>query len=397
VSGDLHTATIKYSADALFTFDVSYSDKAGNAAAEFAALSFYVDLTAPTIAVTGVKDKSANNGDVIPVITFADTNFDKAGVMVTLSGANRGDVTAEGSFSDSSEGVTFTFDNFDKTKEMDDLYTLTADIVDIAGNQTTKTITFSVNRFGSVYVFDKTLKEIEGKYIQNEIDLVITEINVDELTAGETNLKITKNGEIIDLSEGTDYTVAKEGGKGQWSKYTYVLSASLFSDDGKYIVTLYSKDSAGNINENIDESKEAEIWFGIDKTLPVIQATDLKSNSTYALTSKTVTTSISDNLVLSSVQIFLDGKEITYTVDNDKYTFAVPSSNQSQSVIILARDSAGNEKTQEIKEFYVTTNLFVRWYTNIPLFAGSLIGLIIAVAAAGYFIAASKKRRRTRK
>jgi len=396
-SGDTHTATLKFSADALYSFDIAYIDKAGNLTEDFTAQGFYVDQTAPAITISGVKDKSANNGDVIPVIEFSDTNFDKDGVTITLSGANRGKVKTDGEFNDINNGRVFTFVNFEKEKNIDDIYTLAASIVDTAGNKTEKTIVFSVNRFGSVYVFDDSLKQIEGKYMQSGIDVIITETNVDELTAKETNLKITKNGVISDLVEGKDYTITHTGGQGEWNIYTYVLSASLFLDDGKYIVSLYSKDSAGNINENIDESKNAEIWFGVDKTLPVILATDLRSNSTYPLSSKTVTTSVSDNLVLSTVQIFLNGEEITYTVENDKYTFEIPSSNISQTVKLLATDSAGNVSTQEINNFYVTTNLFVRWYTNTPLFIGSIAGLVIAIFVLGYVFVYPKSRRRTHK
>ena len=39
-------------------------------------------------------------------------------------------------------------------------------------------VTFSVNRFGSVYVFDQTLKDIEGTYIQNEIDVKLKEVKM---------------------------------------------------------------------------------------------------------------------------------------------------------------------------------------------------------------------------
>ena len=39
---------------------------------------------------------------------------------------------------------------------------------------------------------------------------------------------------------------------------------------------------------------------------------------------------------------------------------------------IVCTDAAGNEQTEEITNFYVTTNLFVRYYNNKPLFFGSI-------------------------
>ncbi len=51
--GDTHTATISYSDDALYSFDIEITDKAGNVSAEFEEQSFYVDKTAPVIEITG--------------------------------------------------------------------------------------------------------------------------------------------------------------------------------------------------------------------------------------------------------------------------------------------------------------------------------------------------------
>ena len=68
-----------------------------------------------------------------------------------------------------------------KEQSYDDIYTINATLTDMAGNESNATVTFSVNRFGSVYVFDQTLKDIEGAYIQNEIDVKLQEVNVDSL------------------------------------------------------------------------------------------------------------------------------------------------------------------------------------------------------------------------
>ena len=81
-SGDRHTATIAYQRDGLYTFDIDVTDKAGNTSADFTEQTFYVDTTAPTLEITGVADRSANNGDIIPVVSYSDTNYDDA--QVTL-------------------------------------------------------------------------------------------------------------------------------------------------------------------------------------------------------------------------------------------------------------------------------------------------------------------------
>ncbi|SDM85280.1 Ig-like domain repeat protein [Bacillus sp. OK048] len=382
--GDVHTATIQYSADATYRFDIAYTDMAGNVAADYSVDEFIIDQTMPELSITGVADKSANNGDVAPVISYSDTNFNKSAVSISLKGWNKGNVTLAGSSAEAANGQVYTFNNFEKTKENDDLYTLTATLTDFAGNVSTQTIMFSVNRFGSVYTFDETLKAIDGKYIKDEQDVILTETNVDSLKKDTIKVKMTKNGTPHDLVEGTDYTVMETGGEGTWSQYKYVVKKGLFSADGKYTVAIYSEDVAGNINETIDEVKKAEVAFGIDKTAPVIVPIDLENGHQYPVETKTVSVSIKDNLVLKGATIYLNGKIVTHKADGENFTFAIPSSNELQNVKITAVDAAGNELSKEVKELLVSTNPIVRWYNNKPLFAGSIGGiggLGIAIAA----------------
>ncbi|GGA79649.1 InlB B-repeat-containing protein [Ornithinibacillus halotolerans] len=386
-NGDVHTATISYQRDALYSFDIDYTDMAGNVADDFEAQEFYVDLTEPELSITGVEDMSANNGKVAPVITYSDTNFDANGVTIELEAANRGSVELEGSFSNITNGQEFTFDNFKKLKEYDDLYTLTATVVDLAGNEISEEIRFSVNRFGSVYVFDESLEEIVDKFIQEERDIIITETNVDSLIDGSITIKMTHNGSPSDLVEGEDYTVTETSGEGSWSQYTYTIHKELFAGDGRYTIAIYSEDKAGNINENIDEAKQAEISFGIDKTSPVIVPIDIEEGKQYAVDVKTATVSVKDNLVLADVKIQVNDEEVEYTVEGDNYIFDINNSNSTQDITITATDAAGNEMTTDVKEVLVTTNLLVRWYNNKPVFIGSLGGIgVLALATAAYFV-----------
>jgi hypothetical protein len=258
--------------------------------------------------------------------------------------------------------------------------------VDLAGNQTTQTIQFSVNRFGSVYAFDDSLKQIEGKYVKHEKDVVLTETNVDTLKPATVKVKLTKNGIPSDLTEGRDYTITHSGGDGMWSQYKYVVKKELFADDGKYSVSLYSEDAAGNINENIDESKKAEISFGIDKTAPVVIPVDFESRKEYPIDKKSVSVSIKDNLVLKGAKIYLNGKKVAPKVDGENYTFTIPSSNSKQNVKIVAVDAAGNEYVKNINDFLVSTNPIVRWYNDTPLFMGSIGGVGAVGALAIYLV-----------
>lgn len=394
-NGNTHTATIHYAADAKYRFDIEFNDKAGNSIADYTPEEFYVDKTAPKLEIGGVADKSANNDVVAPTITFTDTNFNANAVKFVLMGVRNGEVV----YSSSSEAITngqrVTFTDFERTRKVDDIYVLTATTTDMAGNETTGSISFSANRFGSVYEL-ASIGNLIGKYLQSEEDIVFTETNVDSLKKGETKIKLTKNGTPKDLVEGTDYTITVTGGNGQWSQYKYTINKTLFADDGRYSISVYSVDAAGNINENIDETKEAEISFGIDKTSPVIVPVDFESGVQYPVEVKKASVEVKDNLVLEGVKIYLNGAEIKYANEGETYTFDIPEKNEKQNVKIVAVDAAGNEHTLSVENFLVSTNLFVRWFNNTPLFIGSIVGVILLCAVI-IFLVIYKRRKSGRK
>lgn len=391
-NGDVHTATVSYSADAKYSFDIEFTDKAGNVMANYAADEFYVDKTAPTLTISGVADKSANNGTVAPVITVSDTNFSSKSVTYKLTGVNNGTVTYEASVTDTTNGQKITFADFEKAQKVDDIYTLTVASTDMAGNETTASITFSVNRFGSVYdisAMDKT----NGKYLKSEDDVVITETNVDALNKSDTKVKLIKNGTPTDLEEGKDYSVEETGGNGKWKQYKYKINKSLFTDDGKYSVSVYTVDAAGNVNENIAENKKAEISFGVDKTNPVVVPIDFESGSQYPVTTKTVSVEIKDNLVLDNVKIYLNDTEVKYNNEGESYTFDIPEKNEKQNVKIIATDAAGNELALTVDNFLVTSNVFVRWFNNTPLFIGSIAGIVVIIGAVIVLVVLKRRKK----
>lgn len=401
-SGDRHTATIAYRRDGLYTFDIDVTDKAGNTSADFTEQTFYVDTTAPTLEITGIADHSANSGDIIPVVSYSDTNYDDAQVNITLTGAMRKGVALDGSYADQHNGKVFTFKNFAKEKEVDDIYTLAATLTDKAGNTTEKTILFSVNRFGSTYALSAATEQLNGSYVQTPQDVVVTETNPDALQ----NIRITlfKNNQTIILQEGTDYRIEVRGGNGQWYEYIYTVLAKNFADDGVYRLTFYSEDAAGNIAENTLDTKKQEIGFGVDKTKPNMVVTNLESDTTYPLENLTVSLSAGDNLLLQSVVVYLDdyskayktwtAEEVAAIVANQgEFTFDIPGdSTGAHQVKIVCTDAAGNEQTEEITNFYVTTNLFVRYYNNKPLFFGS-IAAVVVIAGVVIALAAGKKKK----
>lgn len=395
--GDDHTAVIQYNADALYTFDIAITDKAGNTAAEFDEQTFYVDLTAPSLDITGVADRSANAGDVIPVVTYSDTNYDENQVSITLVGANRKEVALDGGYSDQHNGRVFVFNNFPVEKDIDDIYTLRAILSDKAGNTTEKTITFSVNRFGSTYALSQEAMKLNGSFVKTPTDVEIYETNVDELS----NIKVTlfKDGTPKVLNEGSDYKISLEGGNGSWYYYTYTVFAKNFAEDGLYSLTVESDDAAGNSAKTDQDTKNVELNFGVDATLPIINVENLESNKTYAVDNMTVNMNVKDNLKLTKVVAELDGKTVKTWSSNEldeairnggNFSFDIAGdSTDAHNLVIYAVDAAGNGQkmsetelpanAERIDNFYVTTNLWVRFYTNKPLFFGTIGGSILLI------------------
>lgn len=409
-TGDKHTATIYYGKDAKYTFDIAMNDKAGNASADYTEETFFVDMTMPTLEISGVANNSANKGDVIPVVSYSDTNYDADKVTITLTGANRKAVELDGSYADIHNGRTFTFKNFAEEKAIDDIYTLTATLTDKAGNTTTQTVTFSVNRFGSTYALSDAAEQLNGTYVKEPVDVVLTETNADELS----NIKITlfKDGEATVLKEGTDYKIEVVGGNGQWFHYTYTIFAENFAADGVYSLTIESDDKAGNAAKNDQDTKNTAINFGVDSTLPIINIENLESKTTYALDNMTVKMSVKDNLKLTQVIVELDGKEykswsgeeLEAIIQNGgNFTFDISGdSTDAHYLVVYAIDAAGNgEKisdtelpanAEKVEDFYITTNLWVRYYTNKPLFFGSIAGVIVLAGLIVTLVVYKKKK-----
>ena len=384
-SGDTHVATVSYSADADYTFTISATDLASNVSDPYATESFTVDQTKPTVEITNIEDRSANNGEVAPVITLNDINFDRGKTVVHLTGANKGEVDTTGMYTStaSNKGQTLTFYNF--KENMDDIYTLTAETTDKAGNQYSTSKIFSVNRDGSTYLYDDYTEElIKNGYTNDPKNLVVSEINVDTLTFRE--LTVSENGTQKTLEQNKDFEVSESGSDVSWKEYKYTINASNFENEGDYNVSIYSEDRATNVTTNTAKSKD--ILFAVDKTSPVISLANIEDGGRYKVESQTFTANVDDNMALDKVEYYVDD-ELKQTFDADEVSanggsleLSVDSSNTFRNVSVKAYDKANNEATTASVDVLVSANTWVQFYNNKPAFYGTIGGGVAAVAAA---------------
>jgi len=388
--GKDYFSTIKFGKDGEYSVSVSGSDKAGNALDPYNT-KFCIDTTAPSISI-GEVEKANGGAEVRPHIRFNDTNLDRDSISITLEGAKRGkNLPFDGQFNETPEGLDYVFDNFPARKSYDDIYTIKASVKDNADNQLDTELTFSVNRFGSTFEFDEASRKLADKYISSEQDIVLTEYNVDKHSE-DCGVFITKDSEMIELREGRDYSIEHTGGNGEWSVYKYTVYASNFGSDARYTVSVHTVDEAGNINISDSDKKKAELSFCVDKTKPLCIPLNLSENSAYKGESYTAHLSVTDNIDLKAVEIFLNGDKIGSRIDNDECTFDIPNSARSQDIRVILTDMADNEIEYNYRNVLVTTNvarLLIRktWVKVTGISA-------IALAGAGAFLL---KRRRKNK
>lgn len=347
-SGDTHVATVSFNADGNYTISASCKDRANNQGNSIEAQAFTVDLTKPEVVIEGVTNGTSYTGSVLPVVKVTDTNYDENGVVVTLVGGKNG--VRETGFSKSSiaNGQTYSFYDLERTQKSDDIYKLTVKAVDKAGHETTQTVSYRVNRFGSIYSLSRELESAVDSYYAAASDkFAIYEQNVDEVK--KSTVSYTIDNEIVNLEEGKDYTVRHSEDKAGWNQYEYILSKDSFSKEGVYTVSVSSEDSVGNISDN--KSKGVDMEFCIDNTAPVCIVSGVEDGQKIERdASANIGIEAYDNIMFATMKVELNGEQIKSEADlqDGKLSFTVSPTSGEQTLKVTCYDAAGNEKIEEI-------------------------------------------------
>lgn len=448
--GNTYTATIKYNADGDYTFDMQVIDKAGNKdkGVKFsgtAAKDFTVDTTIAKPSIKGVENGKSYKGSVLPSISFNDINIANSEIKLLRTRKNEinKDVTSDFiKISKNAKGGSFTAneETFKKLQENDGIYTLSVNISDKAGNKSSQTVKFTVNRFGSVYALNKYLvNDLNNSYVQSiDNNLVITEYNPDKLVKGTLEVVVTRDGSPVEFGDGqltvnpvVNSTV--QIGQSGWYQYNYTISKDLFTDDngkaidGIYKIYIASEDEVGNKSENINY-KDADVIFRLDTNAPSLKSVSGLEKSVVNATKLDVSYEIFDSIGIKSIDVYYvnengidsvdhirskDSKEENvagYIEDVTSYSgkFTIGECSK-ENVRFVITDLAGNvtdtgDSNNKAVNFdssslefnstiTVSTNPFTRWYAHTVLFWCSIAAIAVAIGACGFAVATKLRKR----
>lgn len=395
---DHHTASIYYGSDGEFSLNFNYTDMAGNPANKIQTEKFVIDLTKPVCKITNVEDHAAYNGKVAPGIEYSDTNLDENQVTVKLVGNKVGNASYEKNAPVSiHNGRTVQWKDFARKEKVDDIYTMELTIKDKAGNESTDKKVFSVNRFGSNYIFGTDTQDLLDKiYTNQEIPVEVREINVNSLKEKAISVK-NEDNEITELQAGSDYTVTEGNDKYKWKEYRYVIKGDVFAQESEYNVTLSSKDAATNEMNNVAKNKDID--FVIDKTNPTGIVSGLEESS-YKEDSHKINVRAMDNYQLDEAVLYVDGSAYkTFAAEDfqgDKgVEVTLDSKNKPQEIYLSLTDKAGNSVDLKKAQCLITSNAWIQYINNKPLFystvggGAALIIAILGIATRGFGYASS--------
>lgn len=433
-NADVHIGTFSLSGDGDYYVSVSYSDKSGNRMPDYRSNLMIIDtqISEPTFTING-ENRSGDNGgaykDEVSVgYSFNDHTLASQTVKLTKTRFDDvADMTEELiHVNQSGENGSGSFD-INKEIDSDGVYVLSANISDHAGHSAESHVKFVVNRYGSVYEYSDYLMSLikdGGQFISKKSDraitddLLITEYNPDAVDTSSLQVGITRDSEKVNAKYDSVASASDVSGdnSASWNKYVYSINKDNFSADGLYKITLSSKDNTGNTStsvpdNSIDTHKNRvldQMNFTIDTTAPEIRNIVNMDKDIVDAQELPVKYTLVDVGGLDEVSVYVNGNNVQeikdFGSDRDNYTgeFTLHESNDEQDVRFLVKDRAGNitdtadgnfnpgDKFGFVGKLIVSTNPFVRWYANKPLFWGSIV-LIVAVVGGCVYLYQRKR------
>ena len=395
--GDTHVATVSFGTDGIYSLAVNGQDLATNGLNPYESGEFVVDLTMPTIEISGVSNSAYGPGEsATPGVHVHDTNVDAKATTIGTDGvpskisdldSNANPYVA--SVTSTATDITAGYSGAAEIRDNDGIYTLTVNAYDLAGNTATQSVTWSVNRFGSTFYVEKGA-DMLNTWSQVPQDLTVVEVNpsgVDDYA-----LYLSRDNTTEEL-KGSDVTVTSNHRGSNWYTNTYAFDKALYEADGSYSITISSTDNAANVAENNESDRmqsadgtrvRGTISFGIDDTAPNVTVLNPKEPENGQLKVK-----VEDNGVIKSVQYYDKTSPETVLVDatptaEDASVYTVPVAD-SYDVQVIATDMATNASAVD------DTNMMGISLLVIVL----VVAAVIVIALVAYFIWRRKQQQQS--
>lgn len=442
-NGDVWTKTVTFDPqDAACKFSITVTDLAGNKCPDedvnygssAAPREFVIDQVNPALEITGTNATPYADA-CAPGFTAHDTNMSTEYTMTltrTVRASRNANVSdrflTRDSVTVTGTDINAVFNTITEEAENDGIYILDVTVMDMAGNSTQTTSTFTVNRHGSFYIFNEALADVvNAKYVQKaDGSYQVTEYNASPLVGDSVKIEIYRDGQLVTTL--TPAVGAGVIGASGLYEYTYDLPAEHFAQNGRYKVALSSLDEAKNESDNT-KLDDALLEFTVDSVAPEI--TMIKGLEKGIVNAKELTFSaaVMDTYGIASVQILVDGKVVKEYVTQEAYDalkaggqaldheYAVLTntldagvecklleSSSRQHVVIAVTDMAGNVTQTDSKDFapsydfhenvLVSTNFWARYIHNV--WALVVTGVVILALAGGiWYVTAKKKKEHT--
>ena len=366
--GTTHTATVVYASDGDYTFDIAFTDMAGNKADKVEQHKFTVDKTIPTINVSFDNNSAKNNNyykaDRTATITVNEHNFNAQDVKVNISATGADNSTAATAPSVSSWTSNGNIHTATVKFANDGKYAFDVNYTDLADNAAKENVV-------TTFYVDKTAPAVKISNVENESansGNVAPVINLsDNNYSGDYVLTLTRvdiEAKKTDVTNDFVSTVVPTSNTG--AVVTYANFASDEVNDGIYVLNAALTDKAGNSsNDTITFSvnRFGSTYMGGNK-----ETNDLLDNGYTNAEKDIVISEINvDKLTKSNISLSLDSsslktlkQNVDYTVNEDaktgqwhKYNYTVKSSNfvneGNYTIELSSTDAAKNASTNRIR------------------------------------------------
>ena len=366
--GTTHTATVVYASDGDYTFDIAFTDMAGNKADKVAQHKFTVDKAIPTINVSFDNNSAKNNNyykaDRTATITVNEHNFNAQDVKVNISATGADNSTAATAPSVSSWTSNGNIHTATVKFANDGKYAFDVNYTDLADNAAKENVV-------TTFYVDKTAPAVKISNVENESansGNVAPVINLsDNNYSGDYVLTLTRvdiEAKKTDVTNDFVSTVVPTSNTG--AVVTYANFASDEVNDGIYVLNAALTDKAGNSsNDTITFSvnRFGSTYMGGNK-----ETNDLLDNGYTNAEKDIVISEINvDKLTKSNISLSLDSsslktlkQNVDYTVNEDaktgqwhKYNYTVKSSNfvneGNYTIELSSTDAAKNASTNRIR------------------------------------------------